>query len=204
MLWATTHKRLLTDSVSVDFGVLLNRFSIEKLGAISTFSILPPTFQSKIGQNNPQNRRNPNPLTVSKTAAELIVERSDPKLPNMGLTSWEGSRVRQQDVAIAKNYLTQTELEELNQIVVMYLDYAELQAKRRKTITMREWGEKLDTFLSFNEKDLLNHAGKVSAQVAEKLSLERYSEFNQKRLKEESLRADEDDVALLEELRPQT
>lgn len=116
----------------------------------------------------------------------------------MGLTNWEGSRVRQQDVTIAKNYLTQTELEELNQIVVMYLDYAELQAKRRKTITMREWEEKLDTFLSFNEKDLLNHAGKISAQVAEKLSLERYSEFNQKRLKEERLRADEEDIALLE------
>ena len=69
------------------------------------------------------------------------------------------------------------ELEELNQIVVMYLDYAELQAKRRKTITMREWEEKLDTFLSFNEKDLLNHAGKISAQVAEKLSLEGYADW---------------------------
>lgn len=139
--------------------------------------------------------------TTHKTAAELIVERSDPKLPNMGLTSWEGHRVRQQDVTIAKNYLTQTELEELNQIVVMYLDYAESQAKRRKTITMREWEEKLDAFLSFNEKDLLNHAGRASAQVAEKLSLERYSEFNQKRLKEEKLRADEEDIALLDAIR---
>lgn len=139
--------------------------------------------------------------TTHKTAAELIVERADPKLPNMGLTSWEGNRIRQQDVTIAKNYLTQAELEELNQIVVMYLDYAELQAKRRKTIRMREWEEKLDTFLTFNEKDLLNHAGKISAQVAEKLSFERYSEFNQKRLKEERLRADEEDIALLEAIR---
>ncbi len=139
--------------------------------------------------------------TTHKTAAELIVERADPKLPNMGLTSWEGNRVRQQDVTIAKNYLTQTELEELNQIVVMYLDYAELQARRRKTITMLQWEEKLDTFLSFNEKDLLNHAGKISSQVAEKLSLERYSEFNQKRLKEESRRADEEDILLLEAIR---
>ncbi|MFS8563431.1 MAG: virulence RhuM family protein [Rhabdochlamydiaceae bacterium] len=93
--------------------------------------------------------------TTHKTAAELILERSDFKLPNMGLTSCEGHRVRQQDVTITKNYLTQVELEELNLIVVMYLDYAELQAKQRKTITMREWEEKLDTFLSFNEKDLL-------------------------------------------------
>ena len=139
--------------------------------------------------------------TTHKTAAELIVERSDPKLPNMGLTSWERKRVRQQDVIIAKNYLTQTELEELNQIVVMYLDYAELQAKRRKAMTMREWEEKLDTFLTFNEKDLLNHAGKISAQVAEKLSLERYSEFSQRRLVEERLRADEEDIALLEAIR---
>jgi len=142
--------------------------------------------------------------TTHKTAAELIVERADPKLPNMGLTSWDGNRVRQQDVTIAKNYLTQAELEELNQIVVMYLDYAELQAKHRKTMTMQEWEEKLNTFLAFNEKDLLNHAGKISAQVAEKLSLERYSEYNQKRLEEERLRADMEDIALLEAIREKT
>ena len=139
--------------------------------------------------------------TTHKTAAELIVERADPKLPNMGLTSWDGHRVRHQDVTIAKNYLTQVELEELNQIVVMYLDYAELQAKRRKTMTMREWEEKLDTFLAFNEKDLLSHAGKISALVAEKLSLERYSEYNQRRLKEERLHADMEDAALHEAIR---
>jgi hypothetical protein len=138
--------------------------------------------------------------TTHKTAAELIVERADPKLSNMGLTSWDGSRVRQQDVTIAKNYLTQPELEELNQIVVMYLDYAESQAKRRKTMTMEQWEEKLDTFLTFNEKDLLNHAGKISAQVAEKLSLERYFEFNQKRREVERIKADQEDVALLEKL----
>ena len=138
--------------------------------------------------------------TTHKTAAELIVERADPKLSNMGLTSWDGSRVRQQDVTIAKNYLTQPELEELNQIVVMYLDYAESQAKRRKTMTMEQWEEKLDTFLTFNEKDLLNHPGKISAQVAEKLSLERYFEFNQKRREVERIKADQEDIALLEKL----
>lgn len=138
--------------------------------------------------------------TTHKTAAELIVERADPKLPNMGLTSWNGIRVRRQDVTIAKNYLAQAELEELNQIVVMYLDYAESQAKRRKTMTMRQWEEKLDIFLAFNEKDLLDHAGKISAQVAEELSLERYFEFDQKRREEERLRADAEDIALLEAL----
>ncbi len=138
--------------------------------------------------------------TTHKTAAELIVERGDPKLPNMGLKSWEGSRIRKQDVAIAKNYLDLSELDELNRIVVMYLDYAESQARRRKTMTMREWEEKLDAFLTFNEKDLLNHAGKISAQIAEKLALERYSEFDQKRRQEERALADSEDRALLEAL----
>lgn len=134
------------------------------------------------------------------TDEELIVERADPNLPNMGLTNWEGSRVRQKDVTIAKNYLEQPEVEELNEIVVMYLDYAENQAKRRKTVTMAEWEQKLDAFLTFNERDLLDHAGKVSAQVAEQLVLERYSEFNDKRREEERVRADDADIALLTEL----
>lgn len=134
------------------------------------------------------------------TAAELIVGRADPTLPNMGLTSWNGSRVRQQDVTIAKNYLDQPEIEELNRIVVMYLDHAEDQAKRRKTMTMAEWEQKLDAFLAFNERDLLEHAGKVSAQVAETLALDRYEEFNQKRLKDAKIKADAEDIMLLEEL----
>ncbi len=142
--------------------------------------------------------------TTRHTAAELIVERADPKRPNMGLKSWKGSRVRQEDVIIAKNYLEQPEIEELNQIVVMYLDYAENQAKRRKTMTMADWEQKLDAFLMFNEKDLLNHAGKVSAQVAERLALNRYAEFDQVRRQEERRIADAEDVALLETLREKT
>lgn len=138
--------------------------------------------------------------TTHHTAAELIVERADPKLPHMGLKSWKGSRVRQQDVTIAKNYLDQPEIEELNRIVVMYLDHAEDQAKRRKAMTMAEWEEKLDTFLTFNERDLLDHAGRISAQVAEKLALERYAEFDAQRRKEESLSADKEDKVLLESL----
>lgn len=138
--------------------------------------------------------------TTHHTAAELIVERADPNVPNMGLKSWQGSRVRQQDVSIAKNYLNETEIDELNRIVVMYLDYAEDQARRRKTMTMIEWEQKLDTFLTFNERDLLEHAGKISAQVAEKLALERYTEFDGKRRKAEQLRADKDEQLLLERL----
>ena len=108
--------------------------------------------------------------------------------------------MRQQDVTIAKNYLDQLELEELNEIVVMYLDYAENQAKRRKTVTMAEWEQKLDAFLAFNEKDLLDHAGKVSAQVAEALALQRYTEFNEKRRQEEKNLADAEELVLLEDL----
>ena len=135
------------------------------------------------------------------TATELIVQRSDVQKPNMGLKSWKGSRVRQQDVTIAKNYLEKPEIEELNQIVVMYLDYAENQAKNRKTVTMAEWEQKLDAFLAFNEKDLLKSAGKVSAKVAEQLALERYDEFDKKRREEERQLADAEDIALLESLK---
>lgn len=77
----------------------------------------------------------------------------------MGLTTWKGSIVRKQDVGTAKNYLKQEEVAKLNRIVTMYLDYAEEQAERRKTITMEEWADKLDAFLSFNEHDILTHAG---------------------------------------------
>ena len=136
-----------------------------------------------------------------KTAAEIVFERSNPNLPTMGLNSFEGNKVRKQDVTIAKNYLNQKELDDLNEIVVMYLDYAEAQARKRKTMSMHEWDEKLDAFLTFNEKDLLNHAGKVSAHVAEKLALERYSEFSRKQRLEERERADAEDLILLEELR---
>ena len=138
--------------------------------------------------------------TTHRTAAELIVERANSELPNMGLKSWKGSRVRQEDVTIAKNYLDQPEIEELNRIVVMYLDHAEDQARRRKAMTMAEWEEKLDAFLLFKERDLLDHAGKISAQVAEKLALECYDEFSKKRRKAEKLIADDEDKAVLEEL----
>lgn len=134
------------------------------------------------------------------TAAELICHRANPQLPNMGLTSWKGGRVRQSDVIVAKNYLSQEELNELNRVVTMYLDYAEDQAKRRKTITMKEWADKLDAFLLFNERDILHHAGKISAEVAEKLALERYEEFNCKRKSVEELEADRLDIAELEKI----
>lgn len=134
------------------------------------------------------------------TAAEIVVERSDPALPNMGLTTWQGGRVRKQDVTIAKNYLNGDEIEALDRIVVMYLDYAEDQAARRKTVTMQEWADKLDAFLSFNERDVLTHAGKLRADVAERLALERYESFDAARREAARMVADAEDVAALEQM----
>lgn len=137
---------------------------------------------------------------TGQTAAELIAARADAALPNMGLTSWSGARVRQQDVTVAKNYLGAEEVETLNRIVVMYLDYAEDQARRRKTTTMAQWAEKLDVFLAFNEREVLTHAGKLRADVAEALALERYADFDTRRREAERLAADEDDLREIAEI----
>jgi hypothetical protein len=135
---------------------------------------------------------------TGKTAAELIESRSNPDAPNMGLTSWCGSTVRKHDVGIAKNYLKKNEIKELNEIVTMYLDYAERQARQRKTVTMEQWAKKLDAFLEFNEHDLLTHAGKVKADVAGKIAEDRYEHFNKKRKKVEAMAADEQDLKIIE------
>lgn len=137
---------------------------------------------------------------TGKTAAELIENRSDPKALNMGLTSWKGSVIRKGDVGTAKNYLKAEEVEELNRIVVMYLDYAEDQARRRRPVSMAEWADKLDAFLSFNERDVLTHAGGLRMDVAQKLAAERFEVFDANRRAAEALAADEADIAQLEEL----
>jgi hypothetical protein len=134
---------------------------------------------------------------TGQTAPELIAARADPALPNMGLTTWAGGRVRKQDVTVAKNYLSQGEIEALDRIVVMYLDYAEDQAKRRRTLTMGDWEDKLDAFLQFNEREVLTHAGKLRADVAEKLALERYERYDAERREAARLAADVEDMAAL-------
>jgi hypothetical protein len=121
-----------------------------------------------------------------KTAAELISERADAAKPNMGLTAWKGTKVRKGDVTIAKNYLNAGEMEGLNRIVTMYLDYAEDQAKRHRQIFMRTWREKLDAFLQFNEREILQDAGKVTKAVADQLAEEQYEIFHEQHLKQEA------------------
>jgi len=134
------------------------------------------------------------------TAAELIAQRSDSKKDNMGLTSWQGDRVRKVDVGIAKNYLDDTELEQLNRLVVMYLDYAESQAERRRTLFMQDWREKLDAFLQFNEREILQGSGKVKMAVAKQLAEQEYEKFSQQRLADEAIKADSEDLEQLTKL----
>jgi len=111
------------------------------------------------------------------TAAELVKERANSDQPNMGLKSWSGKQVTKKDVSVAKNYLTQEELSELNQIVTMYLDFADLQAKKKVPMTMVQWSVKLDAFLEFNDQNILTNAGKISHKVAQQLAEGEYEKF---------------------------
>jgi hypothetical protein len=116
------------------------------------------------------------------TAAELIADRADPGKPNMGLTAWKGAKVRKNDVVIAKNYLTKDEVSALNRIVTMYLDYAEDQAGRQRVMHMAEWKDKLDGFLQFNGRDILQDAGTISSEIARRIAEERYEAFRVRRV----------------------
>jgi len=114
------------------------------------------------------------------TAAELIVERANHKSLNMGLTTWKNApdgKIVKADVSVAKNYLNDQELAELNEIVTMYLDYAIRQARRHIPMMMAEWAGKLDAFLQFNETDLLTNAGKVSAEVAKQFAESEFEKY---------------------------
>ena len=117
---------------------------------------------------------------VGETAAEIIYNRVDSNKQNMGLTSWKNSpngRIRKDDVVVAKNYLSLVELDFFNRIVTMYLDYAEMQAKNKKVMYMKDWIVKLDAFLQFNEKEVLEHKGKISHEVATTLALNEYEKY---------------------------
>lgn len=117
---------------------------------------------------------------TGKTAAEIIAGRADASKPAMGLTTWKNApdgKVLKGDLAVAKNYLAESEIKELERIVAMYLDYAENQAARQIPMKMADWVQKLDAFLSFNEYEVLTNAGSVSAAVAKRLAEEQYAQF---------------------------
>lgn len=117
---------------------------------------------------------------TGKTAAELIAERSDASKPTMGLTTWKnapGGKMLKSDVSVAKNYLIEQEIKELDRIVGMYLDYAENQAARQIPMKMADWVKRLDAFLQFNEYEVLSNAGSVSAEVARHMAEKQYEQF---------------------------
>ena len=121
------------------------------------------------------------------TSAELIVERADSKKEQMGLTTWKNAphgKIIKPDVSIAKNYLTEKELKSLDRFVTMYLDYAEDQAERNIPMTMEDWAKKLNAFLQFNERDILDNPGKVSREVAKAFA---ESEFEKYRIVQDRL-----------------
>lgn len=117
---------------------------------------------------------------TGKTAAEIIAERADASKPSMGLTNWKNApkgKILRTDVGVAKNYLIEQEIKELERIVSMYLDYAENQAARQIPMRMVDWSNRLDAFLTFNEYEVLTNAGKVSAEVAKRLAEEQFDQF---------------------------
>jgi hypothetical protein len=128
---------------------------------------------------------------TGSTAAELIAERADAGKPNMGLTTWKGIKVRRADVTVAKNYLNEEEIRQLNRIVSMYLDYAEEQAERRQPLYMRDWRAKLDGFLAFHEREILKDSGRISMEIAQRLALDAFEKFQSRRLVEEASAPDE-------------
>ena len=134
------------------------------------------------------------------TAAELVIERADPDAPNMALTTWSGSRVRKHDVIIAKNYLTEEEVDTLNRLVVIFLEQAELRARDRKQLTLDYWRQNVDRLLEFNERPVLNHAGKISNADMKVIANERYETFDTNRRAAEALQADAEDLQVLEEI----
>ena len=137
---------------------------------------------------------------TGKTAAEIIVSRADASQPNMALTTWKGKIVRKQDIYIAKNYLTETEIDKLNRFVVVFLETAELRAQDRKDITISFWQENVDKILQLNDKAILQGNGSVSSIQMEKYVDIVYEQFNHERKQFELRQADEDDLTELRKL----
>jgi hypothetical protein len=137
---------------------------------------------------------------TQQTAAELIVERAAAEKANMALTSWKGTKVRKQDIFIAKNYLTEDEMDTLNRLVVIFLETAELRVKDRMDITMNYWKENVVKILEFNDKPVLKGVGNISKLQMEDKVKEIYGAFESERKNYETLLADQEDLAELEQL----
>lgn len=136
---------------------------------------------------------------TGKTAPELIAGRADAAKPNMGMTAWKGGVVRKADVAIAKNYLLEEEILELNRIVSMFLDFADDQARRHKQVFMADWKGKLDDFLRFNQRGVLPASGKVSHKAAQAKAEREYEAFSARRRAALEAQAEQEMIHQLEQ-----
>ncbi|MEX0531641.1 RhuM family protein [Raoultella terrigena] len=130
------------------------------------------------------------------TAAELIQNRADANKPHMGLTSYKGEEVRKSDVTVAKNYLNQNEVSELNRVVNMWLDFAEDQARRRQQVFLHDWQEKLDQFLQFNDREVLQGSGTIGKKTADEKAQAEYSQFAEQRRRLKEAEGEKDITAL--------
>lgn len=138
--------------------------------------------------------------TTQHTAAEIIVQRAKAETLNMGLTSWKGSRVRKEDVIIAKNYLSEDEIDTLNRMVTLFLDTAELRVKEQIPLSINFWKQEADSVIQFSRKPLLLGKGKVSHEKAKDFAEKQYAVFDSERKKTEALQADLEDQKAIEEL----
>ncbi len=137
---------------------------------------------------------------TGQTAAELIVKRADASQPNMALTAWSGSRVRKQDVIVAKNYLAADEIDTLNRLVVIFLEQAELRVKQKQSLNLDFWRNNVDKMLVFNDQRVLQGAGSVSRERMEQVAHERYARFDTQRREAERIEADMDDLEEIERI----
>lgn len=138
---------------------------------------------------------------TGQTAAEIIHSRADAQKVNMGLTAWNGQKILAPDVVIAKNYLSKEEMDKLDRLTVMYLDYAELQAQRRIPMKMVDWAKKLDALLNLNEMEILTHKGKISKELAEKKAKNEYHKYDEKRRLQEIIESDIEFAKDIEEIK---
>ena len=136
---------------------------------------------------------------TQQTAAEIVVRRADPRVPNMALTAWKAGRVRKSDVIVAKHYLNADEIDHFNRIVTLFLDFAELRTEKRKDLRMADWRQYVDSFIDFNESPLLKGAGSMSHDTMVKIVHERYEQFDAQRRGAEALEADAQDLKELEQ-----
>lgn len=137
---------------------------------------------------------------TQKTAAELITARANPADPHFGLLAWKGAKVRKADIVVAKNYLTEDEIDTLNRLVVIFLETAELRAKGRQETRMAFWKQNVDQIITSNGFPLLTHAGTISHQQMQARTGELYVKFDQDRKKCEAIEADRQDEADLRTL----